>query len=93
MAVDCRHSLLGGGYRAAGVDVVTEQEAKVIRSHVVAFPEGSVAIYEDGTARFFFRHMDYVYKPGQDAEDGMAKTLDANTVNAIKALFGLSYWP
>ncbi len=67
--------------------------ADPIRSRVVEFERGSVAIYADGTARFFFRHMDYVYKPGQDSEDGMAITVDKEVAEAIEHLFRKPCWP
>jgi hypothetical protein len=65
----------------------------IINSRVVEFPEGSVTVYADGTARFFFRHMDYVYLPGRDSEDGMAKVVDKAVADAICDLFKREYWP
>lgn len=59
----------------------------VIFSLTVEFPQGRVALHEDGTATFHFRGMDYVYMPGRDAEDGMQITLDKDTADAIRRLF------
>jgi len=58
-----------------------------IFSRTVAFPAGSVALHDDGTATFHFRGMDYAYMPGRDSEDGMRITLDKETADAIKDLF------
>lgn len=66
---------------------------KPVCSRVVEFKQGSVTLYEDGSARFFFRGMDYVYKPGRDTEDGMAITVDKDTADGIAALFKREYWP
>lgn len=66
---------------------------KPICSRVVEFPEGSVTIYGDGTARFFFRNMDYVYTPGRDSTDGMAITVSQEVADGIKALFKDLCWP
>jgi hypothetical protein len=66
---------------------------KIIGSRVLEFDDGSVTIYADGTARFFFRHMDYVYLPGRDAEDGMAKVVGKDVAEAIKSLFKDALWP
>lgn len=53
----------------------------------VEFDAGAISLYEDGTAAFHFRGMDYVYMPGKDAEDGMRIILDKTTTDAIKRLF------
>jgi hypothetical protein len=66
---------------------------KIIGSRVLEFDDGSVTIYADGTARFFFRHMDYVYLPGRDTEDGMAKVVGKDVAEAIKSLFKDALWP
>lgn len=66
---------------------------KPICSRLVEFREGSVTLYEDGTTRFFFRGMDYVYKPGQDTTDGMDITVGKETADGIASLFKREYWP
>ncbi len=51
--------------------------------HTLEFPEGAVTLNEDETVRFFFRNMDYVYKRGSDATEGMDITISKESAHAI----------
>lgn len=59
----------------------------VVRSEVIEFPEGTITVYDNGTARFFFRSVDYVYKRGSDITDGMEAVVSAASADAIKTYF------
>lgn len=72
---------------------MSDAPSEIVNSRCVEFPGGSVSIYANGTSRFHFRHMDYVYKAGVDSEDGMAINLSPDVTKAIKALFEREGWP
>jgi hypothetical protein len=58
-------------------------DEKPTMSTILEFPEGSLKV-TGGVLRFHFRNMEYVYKEGADAPDGMAITLPEDVSESVR---------